>query len=108
MPPLLDETVQAVRGPASSSPCMPASLTASRAACSARQTFASPEDASGSRAGEARTRKPSSCPVLFSWDGERFAYVTDILGVGGLGFFVSPDRYAPPDPTHPHPAGLGE
>ncbi len=45
------------------------------------------------------TRKPSSCPVLFSWDGERFAYVTDILGVGGLGFFVSPGQYAPPDPT---------
>ena len=45
------------------------------------------------------TRKPSSCPLLFSWDGERFAFVTDILGVGGLGFFVAPDQYAPPDPT---------
>jgi FG-GAP-like repeat/ASPIC and UnbV/Tetratricopeptide repeat len=44
-------------------------------------------------------RKPSSCPVLFSWDGEHFAYVTDFLGVGGLGFFVSPGCYAPPDPT---------
>lgn len=45
------------------------------------------------------SRKPSSCPVLFSWDGERFAFVTDFLGVGGLGFFVAPDEYAPPDPT---------
>lgn len=44
-------------------------------------------------------RKPSSCPVLFAWDGERFAFVTDFLGVGGLGFFVSPGSYAPPDPT---------
>ena len=44
-------------------------------------------------------RKPSSCPVLFSWDGDHFAYVTDFLGVGGLGFFVSPGCYAPPDPT---------
>jgi hypothetical protein len=44
-------------------------------------------------------RKPSSCPVLFSWDGERFAFVTDFLGVGGLGFFTSPGVYAPPDPT---------
>jgi len=44
-------------------------------------------------------RKPSSCPVLFSWDGERYAFVTDFLGVGGLGFFVAPGVYAPPDPT---------
>ncbi len=44
-------------------------------------------------------RKPSSCPLLFTWDGERFAYVTDFLGVGGLGFFIAPDTYAPPDPT---------
>jgi len=45
------------------------------------------------------TRKPSSCPVLFSWNGERFAFVTDFLGGGGLGFFVAPGVYAPPDPT---------
>ncbi len=44
-------------------------------------------------------RKPSSCPILFSWDGERFAYITDFLGVGGMGFFVEPGVYAPPDPT---------
>ena len=45
------------------------------------------------------SRKPSSCPILFSWDGERFAFVTDFLGVGGLGFFIAPGEYAPPDPT---------
>ena len=45
------------------------------------------------------SRKPSSCPILFSWNGERFAFVTDILGVGGLGFFVAPGQYARPDPT---------
>lgn len=44
-------------------------------------------------------RKASSCPVLFSWSGERFEFVTDFLGVGGLGFFVAPGVYAPPDPT---------
>lgn len=44
-------------------------------------------------------RKPSSCPILFSWDGERFAFVTDFLGVGGVGFFITPQEYAPPDPT---------
>ena len=44
-------------------------------------------------------RKASSCPILFVWDGERFAYVTDFLGVGGVGFFIEPGVYAPPDPT---------
>jgi hypothetical protein len=44
-------------------------------------------------------RKPSSCPILFSWDGERFAFVTDFLGVGGMGFFFTPGVYGPPDPT---------
>jgi len=45
------------------------------------------------------SRKPSSCPILFSWDGERFAFVTDFLGVGGVGFFMTPGEYGPPDPT---------
>ena len=45
------------------------------------------------------TRKPSSCPILFCWDGERFAFVTDFLGGGGIGFFTAPGEYAPPDPT---------
>ena len=44
-------------------------------------------------------RKSSSCPLLFAWDGERYQFVTDFLGVGGLGFFISPGVYAPPDPT---------
>jgi len=44
-------------------------------------------------------RKASSCPVLFSWDGERFAFVTDFLGVGGAGFFVAPGEYGKPDPS---------
>ena len=30
-------------------------------------------------------RRPSSCPVLFTWDGERFVYVTDFLGAGSMG-----------------------
>lgn len=44
-------------------------------------------------------RKPSSCPILFCWDGKRFAFVTDFLGVGGIGFFIQPGVYAPPDPS---------
>ncbi len=44
-------------------------------------------------------RKTSSCPVLFAWDGEQFAFVSDFAGVGGLGYLVEPGVYAPPDPT---------
>ena len=44
-------------------------------------------------------RRPDSCPLLFSWDGERFAYVTDFLGVGGIGFLDAPGHYGQPDAT---------
>lgn len=47
---------------------------------------------------EETQRQTSSCPVLFVWDGRRFVFVTDLLGVGGLGFWVAPDTYAPPTP----------
>jgi Flp pilus assembly protein TadD len=43
-------------------------------------------------------RQLSSCPVLFAWDGERFRFVSDLLGVGGLGFMVSPGQYSRPRP----------
>lgn len=43
-------------------------------------------------------RQLSSCPVLFAWDGTRFGFVTDILGVGGIGFFERPGLYSAPDP----------
>lgn len=52
-------------------------------------------------------RKPSSCPVVFKENAEGgFDFVTDFLGVGGLGFFIAPGVYAPPDPTEL--IGLGE
>ncbi|HVG94700.1 MAG TPA: cytochrome c biogenesis factor, partial [Planctomycetota bacterium] len=45
-------------------------------------------------------RKIASCPVIFAWDGTTHRYVTDCLGVGGLGFYAGPPLgYAPPDPT---------
>ncbi|MCA8959609.1 MAG: VCBS repeat-containing protein [Planctomycetes bacterium] len=44
-------------------------------------------------------RKESSCPVLFTWDGERYRFITDFMGGGGLGFWVGMDQYGPPDPT---------
>jgi hypothetical protein len=41
-------------------------------------------------------RKLSSCPVLFTWSGSRFDFVTDFAGVGGLGYMAAPGIYAPP------------
>ena len=40
----------------------------------------------------------SSCPVLFVWNGERYEFVTDLLGVGGIGYAIGPGEYAPPRP----------
>lgn len=44
-------------------------------------------------------RKPTSCPVLFAWDGDAFRFVGDFLGVGGLGYFELPGEYSKPDPS---------
>ena len=30
-------------------------------------------------------RKPSSCPFLYTWNGERFVFITDFLGGGEMG-----------------------
>jgi hypothetical protein len=49
------------------------------------------------RIGETQ-RQLSSCPVLFAWDGRQFRFVTDVLGVGGIGFFESPGAYSAPFP----------
>jgi ASPIC/UnbV protein/VCBS repeat protein/tetratricopeptide repeat protein len=43
-------------------------------------------------------RKGSSCPLVFAWNGSRFAFVTDALGVGGLGMWMSPGVYGQPRP----------
>ena len=43
-------------------------------------------------------RKPSSCPILFAWDGERFTFVTDFLGGGEMGYWHGPGVYNTPDP----------
>jgi hypothetical protein len=43
-------------------------------------------------------RKISSCPVLFSWNGTRFEFITDFAGVGGLGYYVAPGEYASTQP----------
>ncbi len=44
-------------------------------------------------------RRGSSCPVLFTWDGSGYRFVTDMLGAGVLGHWVAPGARNIPDPT---------
>ncbi len=39
-----------------------------------------------------------SCPYLYAWDGERFAFVTDLLGAAPVGLPVAKGRYIEADP----------
>src|SRR5262249_29835087 len=48
---------------------------------------------------EETERQLSSCPVLFAFDGRHFAFVTDLLGVGGIGTPSQPGVYDPPRPV---------
>jgi hypothetical protein len=43
-------------------------------------------------------RKPSSCPYLYAWNGERFEFVTDFMGGGEMGYLEGPGRHNTPDP----------
>ena len=43
-------------------------------------------------------RKPSSCPFLFTWNGTRFEFVTDVMGGGEMGAWVEPGVRNAPDP----------
>ncbi|MCP3902622.1 MAG: hypothetical protein GY715_03215 [Planctomycetes bacterium] len=53
-------------------------------------------------------RQLSSCPVLFAWNGETFEFVSDLLGVGGIGYLLGPDTFSTPRPRErfllPHDA----
>jgi Flp pilus assembly protein TadD len=40
----------------------------------------------------------NSCPTVFTWNGERFEFITDTLSAGILGELVAPGRYWRPDP----------
>jgi len=35
-------------------------------------------------------RKPSSCPYLYAWNGERFEFITDFMGGGEMGYLEEP------------------
>ena len=43
-------------------------------------------------------RKPSSCPYLYAWNGERFEFITDFLGGGEMGHLDAPGSFNTPDP----------
>ena len=43
-------------------------------------------------------RKGDSCPIIFTWDGERFAYITDCLGAGSMGEMEADGSTRPPRP----------
>ncbi len=43
-------------------------------------------------------RKPSSCPYLYVWNGERFEFLTDFMGGGEMGHLDAPGVYNTPDP----------
>ena len=43
-------------------------------------------------------RKPSSCPYLYTWNGERFEFITDFMGGGEMGYLEAPGQHNHPDP----------
>jgi hypothetical protein len=43
-------------------------------------------------------RKPSSCPYLYAWNGQRFEFVTDFMGGAEMGYLEAPGHYNQPDP----------
>jgi hypothetical protein len=47
---------------------------------------------------EELNRKPSSCPFLYTWNGERFEFVTDFIGGGEMGYWEGPGARNRPDP----------
>lgn len=42
-------------------------------------------------------RKPSSCPYLYTWNGEKFEFITDFLGGGEMGNWMDAGVYNYPD-----------
>ena len=38
-----------------------------------------------------------SCPFLYTWNGEEFVFISDVLGITPLGLPMAPGRLVPPD-----------
>ncbi len=43
-------------------------------------------------------RRGSSCPTLFAWNGEKYEFITDVIGAGVVGHWISPTATNTPDP----------
>jgi Tfp pilus assembly protein PilF len=72
--------------------------TAGAAEASA-STSAAPPTLPPSLIVEELDRKPSSCPFLYTWNGERFTFITDFMGGGEMGYWEAPGRRNVPDPV---------
>ncbi len=43
-------------------------------------------------------RQLSSCPVVFAWNNGEYEFISDVLGVGGIGFAIGRHEYGQPRP----------
>ncbi|MBB5056748.1 tetratricopeptide (TPR) repeat protein [Granulicella aggregans] len=43
-------------------------------------------------------RRGSSCPTLFTWNGERYEFISDVIGAGVVGHWISPTEKNIADP----------
>ena len=43
-------------------------------------------------------RRGSSCPTLFAWNGEKYEFISDVIGAGVIGHWISPTSRNTPDP----------
>jgi tetratricopeptide (TPR) repeat protein len=43
-------------------------------------------------------RQLSSCPVIFAWNNGQYEFISDVLGVGGIGFAIGRHEYGIPRP----------
>jgi hypothetical protein len=44
-------------------------------------------------------RRGSSCPIIFTWNGERYEFIADAIGPGIVGHWVAPGQRNVSDPT---------
>jgi Tfp pilus assembly protein PilF len=43
-------------------------------------------------------RRGSSCPTLFAWDGNKYQFISDVIGAAVVGHWISPTKTNIPDP----------
>ena len=43
-------------------------------------------------------RRGSSCPTLFAWNGEKYEFISDVIGAGVMGHWISPTAKNTPRP----------